>query len=339
MPRFFHLRGRIACSALALACAVGWALAARAEPVNPLRPALTASAMRIVPVPSDPPAIRPVAAWEDMPGSGLPNSGAQALGVPDFGQPEPLPSAAGQPNFADQFGQPDLYGAGSFHDGITGGPQVHPLFAHPWFAHEDPNDPLRHIGLGQPLIGTSWRNRPLYFGTFVGGILMDDIQSHRIYQNDTAFIGLRIGYDFDHFWGLEMRGAFARPDLAAGSGGPPIKPASRDNFADVDLLFYPFGDARWRPYLLGGLGFQTFRFNNAAGERISEAPLMIPVGCGLKYFWHPWLSLRFDFTDNICLGNARISGMNNLSLMCGCELRFGGRRPSYFPWHNNTSYW
>jgi hypothetical protein len=215
---------------------------------------------------------------------------------------------------------------------------VHPLFEEPWFSHGDPNDPHRHIGIGQPLIGTSWRNRPIYFGSFVGGIMMDDIASNRIYQNDTTFVGLRLGWDFDHFWGLEMRGAFARPDLADGDGTP-FFPASRDNFADVSLLFYPLGDARWRPYLLAGIGFQTFRFNNELGQRISEAPLDIPLGCGVKYFFSPWFTLRFDFVDNICLGNSRISGQNNFAFMCGCEFRFGGRRPSYFPWHNSTTYW
>jgi len=31
--------------------------------------------------------------------------------------------------------------------------------------------------------------------------------------------------------------------------------------------------------------------------------------------------------------------MNNISFMTGAEFRFGGRRPSYFPWHSNTAYW
>src|SRR5439155_10987161 len=52
---------------------------------------------------------------------------------------------------------------------------AHPWFDEPWFAHGDPNDPQRHIGLGQPLSGTSWRNRPIFFGMFVGGVMMDDL--------------------------------------------------------------------------------------------------------------------------------------------------------------------
>jgi hypothetical protein len=217
-------------------------------------------------------------------------------------------------------------------------PWVPPWLAKPWFAYSDPNDPHRHIGLGQPLIGTSWRNRPWFAGAFIGGVMLDDLASNQIYQNDTSFVGLRLGYDFDHFFGIEGRWAFARPDLATGQGEE-IRPASRDYFADLSLAYYPFGDARWRPYLAAGLGFQTFRFNTPAGQRISETVLEVPLGVGVKYYYGPWFTLRMDVTDNLSVGNARISGMHNWSLTAGVEMRFGGTRPSYFPWHTNTSYW
>jgi hypothetical protein len=254
--------------------------------------------------------------------------------VPEhFGEPEVLPPpilAYGGPGGGPA--DPALL------EGAPWNALVHPWFDEPWFAHSDPNDPHRHIGLGQPLVGTSWRNRPLFFGTVVGGVLLDDLVPNQLYQNDTSFVGARLGFDFDHYWGLEGRWAFARPDLADGSGTP-LPGASRDYFADVSLVYYPFGDARWRPFLLGGMGFQTFRFNNALGQRISEASFEVPLGFGVKYFYGPWFTLRFDFTDNLALGNARLSGMHNVSFMAGAEFRFGGRRRSYFPWHNNTSYW
>jgi hypothetical protein len=92
-------------------------------------------------------------------------------------------------------------------------------------------------------------------------------------------------------------------------------------------------------YLSAGLGFQTFRFNDDLDKRISESMLSVPLGVGVKYFYGPWFSLRFDLYDNLGIGNARVSGMHNFSLMAGAEFRFGGRRQSYYPWHNNTSYW
>ena len=255
----------------------------------------------------------------------------RSLGQPELPQPELLPPPAGlRPAGADvgPFDWPDS----DSHEHL-----VHPWLDEPWFAHSDPNDPHRHIGLGQPLIGTSWRNRPWFFGTFIGGALLDDLTSN-VYQNDTSLVGLRLGYDFDHFWGLEGRWAFANPELATGAGAPLADPG-RDYFADVSLAWYPFGDARWRPYLSAGLGFQTFRFNDDLGRRISESMFSVPLGVGVKYFYGPWFSMRFDLYDNIGFGNARVSSMSNLSLMAGIEFRFGGRRQSYFPWHNNTSYW
>lgn len=264
-----------------------------------------------------------------------------AWASPGVGQPELLPPPQ-ERHFAPSAPLAAEAGWGMFPEGSmpqeVWPPLVPPWLARPWFAYSDPNDPHRHVGLGQPLIGTSWRNRPWFAGAFVGGVLLDDLVSNQIYQNDTSFVGLRLGYDFDHFFGMEGRWAFARPDLTTG-GGEAIRPASRDYFADLSLLYYPLGDARWRPYLSAGLGFQTFRFNTAEGQRISESVLQFPLGAGLKYYYSPWFTLRMDVTDNLSVGNARLSGMHNWSFTAGAEFRFGGTRPSYFPWHTNTSYW
>jgi hypothetical protein len=252
---------------------------------------------------------------------------------PQFGQPELLPA----PSSPAAISSSEPFHAAYFDDSAWDH-LVHPLFAEPWFSHSDPNDPRRHVGIGQPLIGTSWRNRPWYFGAFLGGVMMDDLTSDGIYQNDTTLVGARLGFDFDHYWGLEGRWAFARPDLAD-AAGEPINPASRDNFGDVSLVVYPLGDARWRPYFSAGLGFVTYRFNEQPGQRVSEAVVTMPLGFGVKYFYGPWFTLRFDFTDHWSLGNDRVSDMHNVSLTAGAEFRFGGRKPSYFPWHNNTAYW
>lgn len=335
MPRLFAFWRYL--TVIAAVTSAGAPVTVRAQPPNPLRPSgLSTAAVRIVPLPSSP--VRTAQSLaNDQPRPLVTSDESQELPsvVRDrLVQPELMPApASAAPDGGDYFNPPD------FDDPAPWEPQlVHPLFAEPWFSHGDPNDPQRHIGIGQPLIGTSWRNRPLYFGTFVGGVMLDDIVPNRIYQNDTALVGVRLGYDFDHFWGLEARYAFARPDLADGSGTP-FFPAGRDYFTDVSLVYYPFGDTRWRPYLVAGLGFQAFRFNNQAGQRISELTLEAPVGAGIKYFYGPWFTLRFDFVDNLSFGNNRISGMNNLALMAGAEFRFGGNHPSYFPWHGNTTYW
>lgn len=211
-------------------------------------------------------------------------------------------------------------------------------FDEPWFTHGDPNDPYRHAHKGQPLIGTSWRNRPFYFGAFLGGILMDDLIAERVEANNSFFIGGRLGWDFDHYWGLEGRYAFSRPQLTDGEGENVNDPA-RCYFIDLSVAYYPWGDSRWRPYVGLGLGFQTYRFHDDTDERIHQSLLSVPLSIGLKYYHSPWVTMRLDACDNIALGDGQLSGMGNISLMAGVEVRFGGRRTSYFPWHANTSYW
>jgi hypothetical protein len=308
---------------LVLAAGTCLAVAARAQtPVNPLRQAAATGPRWEDPQPQ--PLVHSLVAAESV------TADPPSVVPPALGPPELLPAPGGvSATDVSPYEWPELDAEQHL---------VHPWLDKPWFAHSDPNDPHRHIGLGQPLIGTSWRNRPWFVGTFVGGVLMDDLTSNRVYQNDTPLVGLRLGYDFDHFWGLEGRWAFANPELTNGAGTPLADP-SRDYFADVSLAYFPFGDARWRPYFSAGLGFQTFRFNDDLGQRISESILSLPLGIGVKYFYGPWFSLRFDLYDNLGIGNARLSGMHNFSLMAGAEFRFGGRRQSYYPWHNNTSYW
>jgi hypothetical protein len=208
----------------------------------------------------------------------------------------------------------------------------------PWFANNDPNDPDRHTGWGDPLTGTSWLNRPWYWGVFIGGLLADDLVEGHVEQANAPILGLRLGHDFDHFWGWEARYAFARTELFDGAGDPIAEPA-RDYFVDVNLLYYPFGDSRWRPYLLAGVGFANFRFEDDAGHFIDDTALTIPLGFGLKHYYSPWFTLRFDFVDTISMSTGQLDAMNNFSLMAGAEFRFGGTRPSYFPWTGNTSYW
>src|SRR6185436_11697473 len=109
---------------------------------------------------------------------------AKSVVPPQFGQPELLPPSATYGLTPDDFG----YGPNAGADWSQH--LVHRWFAEPWFSHSDPNDPERHIGLGQPLMGTSWLNRPMFGGVFLGGVLMNDLVSNRVDQNDTAFMGL-----------------------------------------------------------------------------------------------------------------------------------------------------
>jgi hypothetical protein len=208
----------------------------------------------------------------------------------------------------------------------------------PWFTHTDPNDPMRHKGAGRPLIGTSWLNRPCSFGVFLGGLLADDLIDERVETSNSFFLGGRLGWDFDHYWGLEGRYAFSHPQLVDGADRS-LPDRAREYFVDVSLAYYPWGDTQWRPFFSAGLGFQTFRFRDDRDEQISQSLLSVPLGVGLKFFHGPCYTLRLEAYDNIAFGDGRLSAMQNFTLAAGVEVRFGGRPISYFPWHGGTAHW
>lgn len=322
-----------ACAGLILGLTLCSMLRAQ-TPVNPLR-----NASRLLSVPASAmdaeqadvwaeptPAIRQVVAAEGQPPE------PPSIVPPQFGEPETLPPPRMQYDLPPEAAPFDA------HTGGWGEHYVHHWFDEPWFSHSDPNDPFRHIGLGHPLMGTSWRNRPWFAGTFMGGVLFADVVQDRLDLNDTGIWGARLGNDFDHYWGAEFKFAFAQPQLRM-IDGTPLNSTVQNYFGDVSLVCYPWGDSRWRPYLSAGVGFQTLHFFDEFDRRVSETPLSIPLGGGLKVFCSPWFTVRFDISDNVLVGNDQVSFSNNFSLLVGCEYRFGGRRTSYYPWHNNTTYW
>ena len=197
--------------------------------------------------------------------------------------------------------------------------------------HTHPNDPQRHLGMGDPLTNTSWRNRPLYLNLFAGGLIGDELQEGIVSQGGGFIAGGRFGGDFDHYWGLETRLAFSDVSTNFTPGGGAGQ--SRDSFFDASLLYYPWGDSRWRPYATVGLGVANYRYNLADGTKVSASAMEIPWGGGLKYLLRPDIALRFDLIDNFSLeGGSRSDRMHNISFTGGIELRFGGRRTSYGSW-------
>lgn len=204
--------------------------------------------------------------------------------------------------------------------------------------HTDPNDPYRYRGRGEPIIGSSWRNRPVFTGFFIGARLSgDDILSGRVKHSNGSFLGLRLGWDFDHYWGGELRYAYSSPELTDNSGNS--LGDSHDYFVDASLAFYPWGDTRWRPFIGAGVGVTTYRFRDELDRRIHDSAFTLPISLGIKYYASPIFSLRVDVTDHISFGSDNLSAMQNFSLTIGGEMRFGGRNVSYMPWHGNSQVW
>jgi opacity protein-like surface antigen len=196
----------------------------------------------------------------------------------------------------------------------------------------------RAIGKGLPLVGTSWCNRPYSIGLFAGVMKGDELIDDRVRQDSDALAGFRLGWDFDYYWGLETRLGWA----ALGVQDDRVPPSPRHDqifLWDLSLLYYPWGDSRCRPYVGAGLGIASFEFYDDEDVFRTNTLLGLPVGGGVKFQLSPALAVRAEALDNIAFGNSGLDTMHNVSFTLGLELRFGGTRPSYYPWQPARHIW
>jgi len=194
------------------------------------------------------------------------------------------------------------------------------------------------IGLGCPLRETSWMNRPNSVGGFIGVVSGDRLMDGRVDMEADLFGGIRLGHDFNYYWGGELRMAWGNIDTRYDDY--PERPGSGDLFmGDVSLLVYPWGDSRWRPYYLVGFGATNLRFEDDQRVRRNSTLFHVPMGIGLKYQCTPWWVMRAEVLDNIAFGDDQIESMHNVTATLGVEFRFGGPRPSYWPWYPGDYVW
>ncbi len=196
----------------------------------------------------------------------------------------------------------------------------------------------RHVGLCYPLQGTSWRNRPLSAGWAVGALWGEDPLENRVDLEPGIYGIYRLGWDYDYYWGLEVRLGQATPAVHDREVGTPDTTADVTLF-DVSVLWYPTGDSRLRPYISFGLGFQHFNFRDHHFDVVNTSTFSLPLGMGVKWMCYPWLALRLEATENWAVGNDQLDMMHNFALNAGVEVRFGGPRPSYWPWTPNRRIW
>lgn len=215
---------------------------------------------------------------------------------------------------------------------------LHPWNHLPWLPGGRDKESGRHRGMGDPLVGTSWRNRPFHVGWMFGGFFGDDVVHGETKQHDDIIGGYRVGWDFDHYWGTEARVAFTNVDVTDG-GDVSTSRNAYNSYWDANLLYYPWGDSRWRPYGSLGIGWGSFEFTSADGETIDKSLLTLPVGGGVKYFFQRWLALRVSVTDYLAIGRDPLSTMHNLTATADVEMHFGGRRTSYFPYSGSNHLW
>lgn len=190
----------------------------------------------------------------------------------------------------------------------------------------------RATGLGQPLRGTSWLNRPYEVSLDFGAFLMTGNAANGVSGAHDHFAAVTAGWDWDHYWGAQARLGWSTPNLG---GGEP------DNMflTDVSLIYYPWGDSKIRPYWRMGMGLTDLEFTNINGVRQQQHLFTIPFGVGVKHQTRRWLAWRLEVVDNLALGANGTDTMNNLTITCGMEARYGGRPSGYWAWSPRGRHW
>jgi len=223
---------------------------------------------------------------------------------------------------------------------------------------------LQHYGdqhRGQLMQRESWLRRPLSVAWFAGGVFGSTIINDWVDGEEGFFGGLRLGYDLNQYWGIEMRFSWGNLALRDSQraiayqrymddlAGYPSEHVYRRRYDgtrnaslflwDVEALYYPWGDSGLRPYLLVGLGTSHISFVDRAGVGRDVTQLGMPIGAGLKFRIHKSLALRVECIDNIAVASGGVNTLHNLSLTGAAEFRFGGSKKLYWPWNPGTINW
>lgn len=196
----------------------------------------------------------------------------------------------------------------------------------------------RNAGMGVPLVGTSWLNRPYYAGIELGPVWITDPPQADISHDVDLLGGLYIGDDWDYYWGTELAVERATPELT-NSKKPHAERGDRMMIWTANMLYYPWGDSLYRPYWRCGVGAMEIDYVKDDGNRHDEALWAFPVGVGIKYPFRRWLAVRAEVGDTIGVGNSGVAAQHDWSLSFALEWRFGAHPKSYWPWNPSRHIW
>lgn len=229
-------------------------------------------------------------------------------------------------------------------DGMPPGPggpwqqggERHWLFQHLDLRHSSTHG--RAMGPGEPLRGTSWMNRPVSLSLDGGALFMASRPADNVRANNDLFGAIGAGWDFDHYWGAQLRVGWATPDLV---NTLHTDMATHDNLfiTDLSLLYYPWGDSKLRPYYRFGVGLTSLKYVNDNALTINSSMYTLPLGVGLKYLIHPKLAWRLELMDNIAFGQNETDTLNNFTLTTGFEWKLGGPPSNYWAWEPRGGAW
>lgn len=208
-----------------------------------------------------------------------------------------------------------------------------------WFGFRHSYTHGRSVGWGQPLVGSSWLNRPYYVGATLGPMWLTNRPIPSVPRDVDVIGSLIYGWDWDYYWGSEFQYAYATPELGNPSApaGSPI--GHRYVHLNYSFMYYPWGDSNLRPYWRLGIGDTHYDYTLPSGVRWNEWTLATPFGVGFKYSFRRWLAGRIEFTDQFSWGDHGTSTQHNLTLNFGLEMRFGAKRKAYWPWNPSRHIW
>jgi hypothetical protein len=242
------------------------------------------------------------------------------------------PKPGGQPQSLDDY---------AFTPGFslnTPGPRTEYVPVLKWLGLRHSYTHGRHVGRGGPLTDTSWLNRPYYAGAELGGLWLTRPIHDDVSRDADAFGGIFLGWDRDPYWGAELRFDWATPELIHREARDADRTDSLFEWS-YSLMYYPWGDATWRPYWRAGIGDTRYDFPLADGTRHDQWQLTFPVGVGVKYPVRRWLAARAEIADHLGVGHYRLNAEHNLTLTLGLEWRFGAHPRSYWPWNPSRHIW
>jgi hypothetical protein len=190
----------------------------------------------------------------------------------------------------------------------------------------------------EPMVGASWLSRPLHVDAFSGVIYGGPLIEDSIRRQGDMFSGFRLGWDWTRRLGGEMRFGFAQIGTEDIPTGIELDDADVV-YWDLNVLWYPTGDTRVRPFFSIGLGALHVDFVDAANNGHQKELVGVPIAAGIKYRATPWCAVRADITDNLALPYADIESQGNISITVSAEFHFGGARKSYWPWNPTLQSW
>ncbi|HWB11104.1 MAG TPA: hypothetical protein VG826_17885 [Pirellulales bacterium] len=192
----------------------------------------------------------------------------------------------------------------------------------------------------QPLMRESWQFRPFYISVFEGALFVTAPVVPEFRNGASYFTGFRLGWDFGAHFGSETRFGFSKVFLFDRTHSTEIG-YEKIFYFDSNLLYYPFGDTRWRPFFSIGGGLGDVQIVSTANGTLHPDTFNLPIGGGIKYRYGSRVAFRADIRDNITIsGNGGLRTLNNVELLGGVEFHFGGgERRSYWPWNPSRHWW